>query len=289
MNDVAWDDLRLFYHVARQGRLAGAAEMTGVSSPTIGRRMLQLERATGRTLFVRRQTGYELAHDGKVLLERVKAMHGLAQAIEKWRDDVMALPIVTISAGTWMSRFIALNLSHLWSPEDAFCLSFKTAEARVDIGHREADIGFRNDRPTSGNVAARSLAQVRFAPYCVRGFDQESNPNWVALGTDVAITPSARWTVAQPNLWVTAWANTPSMLLDLVKGGAGRALLPCFIGDNDRQLVRAGPPVAELDHKSWMIMHDDERRRPEVRTVIDRLVAVFDDQAALFRGDAARS
>ncbi|CCE99729.1 hypothetical protein predicted by Glimmer/Critica (plasmid) [Sinorhizobium fredii HH103] len=48
-----WEDLRLFLHVAEQGGLAGAAEKTGISAPTIGRRMLALERATGRALFVR--------------------------------------------------------------------------------------------------------------------------------------------------------------------------------------------------------------------------------------------
>ncbi len=45
-----WDDLRLFLHVAEQGGLAGAAEKTGVSAPTLGRRMLALERASGRAL-----------------------------------------------------------------------------------------------------------------------------------------------------------------------------------------------------------------------------------------------
>ena len=42
--DTDWDDLRLFLHVAEQGGLAGTATLTGISAPTIGRRMLALER-----------------------------------------------------------------------------------------------------------------------------------------------------------------------------------------------------------------------------------------------------
>jgi len=285
MNDMTWDDLRLFYHVAQSGSLAGAAERTGLSSPTIGRRMLDLERATGRTLFVRKQTGYELAPDGQVLLERVMAMRLAAKAIEDWREDVMRLPMVAISAGTWMSRFIADNLGRLWSPADPFRLCFKTAETHVDIGHREADIGLRNQRPASGNLAVRRTNHVAFAPYCALSFDQDRDCNWVALGSDVATTPSARWTLSQPNLWITTWANTPGMLYSLVRGGAGRGVLPCFIGDADPDLVRAGPVIEALSHTMWIVMHDDERNRPEVRTVIDRLVRLNADHSALFNGD----
>ena len=288
MNDMAWDDLRLFYHVAQRGSLAGAAERTGLSSPTIGRRMLDLERATGRTLFVRKQTGYDLAPDGKLLLERVMAMRLAADAIENWREDVMQLPMVAISAGTWMSCFIADNLRRLWSPADPFRLCFKTAEAHVDIGHREADIGLRNQRPVSGNLAVRRSNRVAFAPYCAISFDQQRDCNWVALGSDVAATPSTRWTLSQPNLWITTWANTPVMLYNLVRGGAGRGVLPCFIGDADPDLVRAGPVIDTLSHTLWIVMHDDERNRPEVRTVIDRLAQLNNDHAALFRGDCGK-
>eukprot|EP01030_Chromulinospumella_sphaerica_P031879 gene31879-32556_t len=69
MADSAWDDLKLFLHVASEGGLSGASLQTGLSAPTIGRRMFALERVLGRSLFVRSQQGYRLAHDGEILLE----------------------------------------------------------------------------------------------------------------------------------------------------------------------------------------------------------------------------
>lgn len=47
MDDIAWDDLRIFFHVARSGGLSGAARQTGLSPATIGRRMLALEQQAG--------------------------------------------------------------------------------------------------------------------------------------------------------------------------------------------------------------------------------------------------
>lgn len=284
MNDIGWEDLRLFYYVARHGSLAGAAARTGVSSPTLGRRMRDLERTTGRQLFVRRQTGYELAADGRVLLDRVMGMQAAARTIDDWRDEVTSLPLVVLAAGTWTSRFIADNLASVWTPADGFRMCFKTAEAWVDLNHREADIGLRNQRPVSGNVAARRACDVAFAPYCARGFDQARDGNWVALGEDVAVGPSARWTLEQPNLWITAWANTPTMLHDLIRGGAGRGVLPCFVGDAEPGLVRAGPVIETLTHTVWIVMHDDERARPEVRTVIDRLAELYAANERLLAG-----
>lgn len=287
MKDTNWEDLRLFWQVARLGGLSAAARAAGVSAPTIGRRMLALERALGRTLFERRKTGYQLAPDGRFLYERVDAMHQAARPLDAWSTGVVELPIVTISAGSWMSRFIAGHLPALWTPSDPFRLCFKSAEARLDLARREADIGIRNQRPESGNVASRRSVAVAFAPYCARGFNQRRDCNWVALGSQVAKTPSARWILDQPDLWITVWADTPRMVHDLIRGGAGRGVLPCFVGDRDPALVRAGPMIAALEHVMWIVMHDDERHRPEVRTVIDRLAALYADHAALFAGRMA--
>ncbi|MBO6757412.1 MAG: LysR family transcriptional regulator [Roseibium sp.] len=284
MNDINWNELQLFYHVARLGSLSAVARLTGLSAPTIGRRMLALERSTGRSLFVRRQTGYTLAKDGQILFERVSGMQFAAQSIAEWQDNARRLPMVVLSAGTFTSRFIAGNLSSIWTPADPFRLCFKTAESRVEFAHREADVAVRNERPTSGNVAVRRAGEVAFAPYCAVGLDLEQNCNWVALDSEASPTPSARWISGQPGITITAWTNTPSTLYHLACGGAGRAVLPCFIGDRDRFLERAGPVINELTHTAWIVMHDDERHRPEVRTVIDRLAALIDANSALFAG-----
>ncbi|MEM9813747.1 MAG: LysR family transcriptional regulator, partial [Pseudomonadota bacterium] len=48
MTDANWDDLHVFFHVAEAGGLSGAAKRTGLSAPTLGRRMVALEQAAGR-------------------------------------------------------------------------------------------------------------------------------------------------------------------------------------------------------------------------------------------------
>lgn len=283
-----WDDLRLFLHVAEQGGLAGAAEKTGVSAPTLGRRMLALERASGRALFVRTRTGYELAPDGHVLLERVKAMYAAAQDIDDWQEAVHSLPIVRLLSDSTLSCFTAASFNHLWTPGDAFRVCFKTSEAALDLTYREADIGLAAERPETGNFAARRSVQIAYAPYCAQGFDERRHNNWVSLGTDVANEAWKRWAFEQPGKFITNWVNAPRTMFDLVKAGAGIGVLPCFIGDRDPGFLRVGHVIDELSHHLWIVLHDDERGRESVRIVADRLSALLAANAPLFCGSTGR-
>ena len=110
MKNIDWNDLRIFAHVARGGGLTAAAQELGSSPATIGRRMLALERSIGRTLFVRRQTGYELTDEGRALLEKAQAMESSARPIEAWASAGAERPVVRISTGTWVANFLAARL-----------------------------------------------------------------------------------------------------------------------------------------------------------------------------------
>src|SRR5690606_13521864 len=125
MKKLSWDDLQFFAAVARGGGLSAAAQRLGSSPATIGRRMLALEQAVGRPLFIRRQTGYELTADGQSLLIRARTMEDGARTIDDWLDTGGRRPLVRISSGTWTTNFLADNFARLWTPDDPFRIAFK--------------------------------------------------------------------------------------------------------------------------------------------------------------------
>jgi hypothetical protein len=57
------------------------------------------------------------------------------------------------------------------------------------------------------------------------------------------------------------------------------------VGDSDKRLVRVAPPITELHSEQWLVSHHEERHRPEVRRVADRIVQLMKAHAALFRGE----
>ena len=89
------------------------------------------------------------------------------------------------------------------------------------------------------------------------------------------------------DITVAAWANTPRTLYDLIRSGVGKSILPCFAGDRDALLERAGEEIAELREGQWLVMHNDDRHRPDVRAVIERMAALIAAHAAAVRRRAA--
>jgi len=279
---LGWDELRLFLAVARSEGLAGAARRTGVSAPTLGRRVTQLERRLDRKLFDRKQTGYALTADGHALYRQVVEMESASAAVEQWRDR-NARRIVRISAGSWTSRFLARHIAELWRPDEPIGVDLDTAHARVDIGHRQADIGIRNRAPDEARLAGRRLQDVAHCVYRGRASGGDDLP-WIRVTGDAAVTPSARWVSAFDAGSVLACSDA-RIVVDLLRAGAGKAVLPCFVGDAEPELLRIGGPVPELRGEQWLALNDQARREPAVRTVIDRLVALLREHRALFEGE----
>lgn len=284
MDETSWDELQLFLQVAMAGGLSAAAVRTGLSAPTIGRRMLALEKSLGRSLFERSQQGYGLARDGKILLDHVRGMQAAAAGIAGWRFE---LPIVTLAGDSWVAGFMAEHSAELRGPSDRFRLCCRgTIE---DPAFRGVDVSLLPKAPAGGNVAALRSVGMRYAVYAARQADPETRRRWVSMATDAARLPAERWVFENHEADIHTWTTNVDLLHRLVRNGAGRSVLPVFVGDADRDLERIGAPLAALDHTLHIVSHDDERHRPEVRLVIERLTALLKSKAALFSGASTLS
>jgi len=264
---VRWDDLSAFLAVARTGGLSAAARETGASAPTLGRRMRALERALGRELFVRRTHGYDLTDAGRAMVHELEGVAGRIERITA-RPAGDALPLVKLSAGTWTTLVLVRRSLELAGDPPDLRIRFLAAEDILSIGRREAAIGIRNRRPTEAGLAGRKLARVHFAAYAAPGAPQD----WIRVYAD---TPSARWVAARAGDATLHEVSHPRLALDLALAGAGRVVLPSFIGEAEPRLTRAGEPIEELSHDQWLVTHDDDRRLPEVRRAIDRVCRIL--------------
>jgi DNA-binding transcriptional LysR family regulator len=283
---LSWDELRLFLAVARLGGLSAAAEATGLSPATLGRKMTALETALGQPLFVRSPQGYRLTAFGEDLLGRADEVDQAMAGLERWRQGSGGARVVRVSAGAWTSAFLGAHIEALWRVEDRFTLDLVTASAKVDIGRRAADIGIRNARPTERWLAGRRIGRVTFALYCGRRLvNGVAAGMFVGVSGDSAETPSARWLNARHGDRIAVRGNDPMSVRELAAAGAGLAVLPCFIGDGDARLVRVAPPIAELTSEQWLVTHHEGRQEPEVAKVAERIAALMHDHVRLFRGE----
>lgn len=291
----SWDDLRLFLAVTRAGGLAGAARATGVSAPTLGRRMASLERDLGRALFQRRRDGYALTTDGEELLRLAEALERDALTVDRWRSSNQTNAVVKIAAGAWTSAFLARHIVHLMDDEDAPDIALVTGTGTADLLRREANLGLRNQRPQSAGLAGYRLARVAFAVYGQSAF-VDAHPaarddrrfagcRWIAFVPPGPKTPSAVWLDQHLQSAAAVSFRTAQDVLEAALAGFGLCILPCFIGDSHAGLARASDIIPALSHEQWLVSHDDDRQHRPIRRVSDKLKALMRAHRPLFAGD----
>lgn len=263
------DDLALFLCVAESASLTEAARRSEVPLPTLSRRMTQLERTTGRALFMRGKAGYALSADGRALASELTGLHDLRHRVTRWqRADTGPAP-VRITTGFWTARYLAQHLvpdpGALWFP------AFVPSNAALDLARRAADIGIRNAVPDHPWLARRRVWQVQQAVY---GRDQDVT-GFVALPASASLPASQRWVHDHHPNDIRATALDPRLCLDLALAGFGRIVLPCFVGDAEPGLQRLYDPIPELTHDAWLVSHHEARNDPPIRAAISAILAAL--------------
>jgi DNA-binding transcriptional LysR family regulator len=287
--DFGWDDLRLFLDVARLGGLSAATATTGLSAATLGRRITALERQFGEPLFHRSQLGYRLTDAGEDLLARAEEVEAAMLSLKRWREGTAGDRVVRLSAGSWTSAFVASHIGQIWTVEDRFGLELVTANQKVDIGRRHADLGIRNQRPTEQWLAGRLIGAVAYAIYSgVNLINGIKAGYFVGVAGEGAQTHSARWMQARHGDRIAVRGHDAMSVRELVAHGAGLSVFPCFVGDSDARLVRVAAPIKELETDQWLVSHHEERHEPAVHAMGERIAALMRTHGALFRGDMPR-
>ena len=161
---IDWEDLRLFLAVAKAGGLAGAAETTGASAATLGRRVASLEKSLNVRLVEREARGYQLTSAGRDLLIRLEDMDEAARAISAWRESGSTKRRVRIAAGDGTARLLMDNISAFWSQDDPWVPEFLADPRSRDVARRQIDIGVLVDLPCGttelhGEVFLQKVAQ----------------------------------------------------------------------------------------------------------------------------------
>lgn len=287
MKNISWDSYQLFIKVANAGGLSGAQAATGFSPATLGRRMLALEQQLGRSLFDRSQSGYVLTRDGRALLDHLKSFEAAERGVNIWSQNTSAPALVRITVGTWIAWFMAQNFSRLQKEHDNVRIELCVTEERAALAHRETDIGIRAVEPQEPNLAKTLLGEVAYAAYCHRNVSDWQHLPWIAVLPHHAISAYLRWPHEHHAGEIMVMVNRPRSLKDLAIAGAGRVILPCFVGDNDPHLQRAGDAIVPLRHKQWLVTHNDDRHRAEIRMLSKRIAGLIKADSDVFRGRKA--
>ena len=249
MDDLNWDDCRIFLALAREGTLSGAARQLGTGIATISRRIERMEHGLGLPLFLRTQTGYVLTDQGETLQPRAEAVElAMLEMRQEASEHAEIRGMVRLaSIESLVAPFIVPALASLLSANPGLDVEILFSSSTVNMHRHEADLALRMVRPERGHLRVRQLASMGFGLY---GPPDGSRPNRIVTWPETAnVGALVKWTeaFAQPQAPRLA-VNTLPGQVEAVRSGIGISVLPHLVardaGPDERARIALGLTTA---------------------------------------------
>lgn len=296
-----WSDLRYFAAVGRTGSLAGGARELGVNHSTVFRRVNTLERALGVKLFERLPSGYVLTAAGEEMLAVASRVDDEITALDRriaGRDYRLSGSIRITTTDTVGLRFVQPHLHGFHRAYPGIDLELIVSNAPFSLSRREADVAIRPTRSPPEELVGRRVSGLAWAVYAsrsyLRGRPHPAAPADLAAHALVAGDDSlaqlnaARWLERHaPDARVVYRGNSLMTQLAAVREGFGVGVLPCFLADAERALVRVLPPEDALASELWLLTHADLRGTARVRALMEFLATAIAKDRPFLEGRGA--
>lgn len=289
MDALDWTLTRSFLAVAESGSLSAAARRLGLSQPTLGRHIAEMEAALGLSLFTRQPRGLIPTEAAEALLPHARAMAESAArlALTAAGRDAALTGSVRLTA----SRIVAHHLlppvlAELRMAEPGIEIDLVASDETGNLLYREADIALRMYRPTQEGTFARHLADLPTALYAARSFlDRHGRPetaeDLLALDfvgfdrSDLILRMMAGFGISRRREDFPLRCDDQIVYWNLVRAGLGIGGMQSAIGDADPLVERVAPFLPLPPLPLWLTAPEALRQTPRVRRVWDHLAAAL--------------
>jgi DNA-binding transcriptional LysR family regulator len=291
-----WNDLRYLLAIARAGTLAGAARELGVEHTTVGRRLTALESALGAKLFTRGGGTFTPTDAAKAILplaeEIAERVDGIERRIAGGDDRVEG--IVRLTTSEALSGYFVKRLGALRERHPSLLVEVLSGNRAYDLMRGEADIAVRIRETTEPDLVARKVAFAGWSMFAAKTYlarrGRPASPedmrghDIIAFDPTLAATPGGLWLDAHASgANVVMRCNSIVAALNATIVGMGLTVIPCFLGDPERELERVTDRVLG-GRDVFLVVHPDLAKVARVRAVMDFIVAAFETDVALWSG-----
>ena len=286
-----WDRLRVFRLVAEARSMTAAAKTLGESTPTISRRINDLERQLGTKLFQRSKRGVELTAAGKRLMDLADQMQGLVETVGEQvaESDSSVSGAIKIKASDGLGPYwIARHLPTFHRQLPNVQIDLEIGLATEDVVDHEADVAIVFEKPTHPDIISQPLGTLHYLCFASEQYLKD-NPeptsifefqgHKLLMHTDY-VHQIERWSKNIRELKdfidYSAITNSATALMTLCEHHGGIAVLPSYVAALDTNLVPLGiPPLAPIQF--WITYTERVRRNSAGIAAIEWLLSVFNE------------
>jgi DNA-binding transcriptional LysR family regulator len=283
-NEPAWDLLRSFLAVMREGSLSGAARSLGMTQPSLGRHVRELEGSLGVDLFSRAPHGLLPTDAALELLPHAQAMASAAASVRRAasgaRDTLQGVVRITASEVIGVEVLPPL-LAGFRRANPRIVIELSTTNRTENLLRRDADIAVRSAVPDQDALVARHVGDIPIGLY--------GHADYIALAgrprriADIGTHALIGYDEEKPYIRALRPAGVPYVrehfalrtdndLAAMAAIRAGFGIGFCQVPLARRSgLVRLFPKTLQVLMPLWVVMHEDQRRSRRVRAVYDHL------------------
>lgn len=275
-------DLEVALALSRFGTLASAGERLGVDASTVFRALQRVERGLGQRLFERTRSGYVANELGVDLVEQAERME---QALEAARSRVEATPaqlsgtVRITTTDTILHGLVAPALRDLGRLHPLLNHELHTGNELASLTRRDADIAVRATRRPPQHLVGKQIGPIKVAVYAARRggarlfADVEAGRcDWIAPDDALPDHPSVTWRKRHfPKVLPRYRVNSILSVLELVALGLGVGIVPLFLVEGRKDVVRLTEPLDECETDLWLLTHPESRHLRRVGAVYTHL------------------
>lgn len=281
-----WNDIRFFLALSRSGSSAGAARALGVDQTTVSRRLAELERVIGSTLFERRPDGYRLRPEAGALVgvaERleaeVEAFRNIGAALDRGAQRIRVTTNEPLG-----NAILAPAIVHYRHRFPEVQIDMEITTRQLDLARGEADVALRATAPSDdADLIGRKVGDAFWGVYCSHAYaGLHGAPGALAdLAQHLLIVEEFGGARCAELIAAARGVDRRATVNDLciaARAGLGVVSLPCVLGDLQPDLKRCfvqSEPVSPV----WLIYHRRLRDAAALRGLLDAVI----EQAAAAR------
>ena len=283
--DPKWETYRSFLAVMTEGSLSAAARRLGLTQPTLGRHIDELEAALGQALFTRSQAGLIATQAARELLPHAQAMASAAQALIRASSGTKAEErgSVRLTASVFVGGEVLPEiLKRFREMHPYIAVELVLSDAMQDLLRRDADIAVRMVQPKQDALIAKKIGTTALGLYARRDYlERFGTPRSLEDVAQHAVIGFDRETAFERAL-KTQWANVSRELFSLrvdndlaranaLRAGYGIGVCQVGVARRDPELVHLLPKAFQFELGLWLVMHKDLRSTKRVRLLFDHL------------------
>lgn len=291
--EPGWELYRSFLAVMHEGSLSAAARMLGMTQPSLGRHIRELEETLGVPLFARSPQGLtptDLAHE---LVPHAQAMASASAALRRaatTRQGAIA-GVVRVTASVVIgAEVLPPVLAAFRAQHPGIVIELSLSNQAEDLLRRDADIAIRMGRPTQDALVTRHIGKIALGFFAHKRYlKANGRPQSVADLADHALIGFDRETpyirsmrpAGLPYTREHFALRTDNDLAAIAAIRAGYGIGICHVGiaARDPNLVQLLPDSFTLNMETWVVMHEDLRRSVRVRALYDHLAEALMEYA----------